>query len=379
MAGGCGPDRRLEVRLALATRIGVAVTLVVASALLSVSRAGGAPPAGVLVVGVGGSADDPAYLPIHAALALGTFEAEGVAVVLRRAKHPTAALELLRNREAAVAVTTLDQAIRGGWARGAPVRVVVAHLRAPAAALLVSASATARITRVQDLRGQKIGIPGPGTTGHHLLLHLLEDAHVKPWQADLQSLGGSALLTRLGTGDLAAALVDEPWATRALETRAGAVLLDLRRPDVAERALGGPFYEVVSVTPAARPGGKKTDKAASEPAPLEPPPDAALAAYARALIRVQTWLGTTPAVDVAERLPTQLVGDRPRFVARLEALRTAYATDGEATPAGLAASVGVLRTGSPWPVTLVVGPKELREPDAVTGARASLGPTPPAP
>ncbi|PYM65187.1 MAG: hypothetical protein DMD79_05105, partial [Candidatus Rokuibacteriota bacterium] len=39
-----------------------------------------------LVVAVGGPAEDPAYLPVHVAAALGTFEAEGVGVTLRRAK-----------------------------------------------------------------------------------------------------------------------------------------------------------------------------------------------------------------------------------------------------------------------------------------------------
>src|SRR5206468_3507338 len=74
-----------------------------------------------LVVAVGGPAEDPAYLPVHVAAALGTFEAEGVGVTLRRAKHPTGAIDLLRTREAGVAVTTLDQAVRGAWARGVPV------------------------------------------------------------------------------------------------------------------------------------------------------------------------------------------------------------------------------------------------------------------
>ena len=300
-------------------------------------------------------------------------------VTLRRAKHPTAALDLLRSREAGIAVTTLDQAIRGGWARGTPVRVVVAHVRAPAAVLVVSAAATARITRLEDLRAQKVGIPGPGTTGHHILLHLLEEARIEPWQADLQSLGGPTLLARLAAGELVAAVLDEPWATRALENRAGVALLDLRRPEVAERALGGPFYEVVSVTPADSSEGKKTDKGAKPakgPPPLEPPADAALAAFARAIIRVQTWLATTAPAEVAERLPPQLVGDRERFVARLEGLRAAYVADGEATAKGLTATLAVLRTGTPWPVRLTVEAKHLREPAAVTAARASLGPTP---
>ena len=336
-----------------------------------------------LVVAVGGPAEDPAYLPVHVAAALGTFEAEGVGVTLRRAKHPTGAIDLLRTREAGVAVTTLDQAVRGAWARGVPVRVLIAHTRAPAVVVVVSAAATARVARVEDLRGQKVGIPGPGTTGHLVLLHLLRKAGLKPWQVDIQSVGGAGLVARLARGDLAAAVIDEPWASRALAARAATALLDLRRPEVADRSLGGPFYEVVSVTPSGArdgtPDTKPDEKAGKAGAVPAPPPEPALQGFARALIRVQAWLAATPPAEIAERLPPSLVGDRDRFLARLEAGHAAYVPTGEATDAGLTATLAVLRGGTPWPLTVSIDAKDLQAPPAVTRARATLGPSPPAP
>jgi len=318
-----------------------------------------------LAVSVGGPAEDPEFLPIYAAAALGTFEAEGVQPTLRRAKHPTAAITALRDREAAVAVTTLDQAIRGAWARGTAVRVLVAHTRAPGAALLVSTTARDRVTRIEDLAGKRVGIPGPGTTGHLLLGALLRGQRIEPWQLRILSLGGAALVARLGSGDLEAAVVEEPWASRALATGAAAVLVDFRRPDDAARHLGGPFYEFVSVAPSAE---KETER-------LEPD----LAGFARAVIRVQAWLATAPPAEVADRLPAELVGTRERFVTRLAAAQSAYAPDGEATEAGLAATLRILRGGSPWPVSLKVGPSDLREPAFITTARSRLGPRPPSP
>jgi NitT/TauT family transport system substrate-binding protein len=340
-----------------------------------------------LVVAIGGPAEDPAYLPVHAAAALGTFDAEGVRVTLRRAKHPTGAVELLRAREAAIAVTTLDQAVRGAWARDVPVRVLVAHTRAPAAVLFVSPAASGKVARVQDLRGQKVGIPGPGTTGHLVLLRLLQEARLAPWQVDIQSVGGLTQLTRLGSGDLAAAILDEPWASRALAARAATPLLDLRQPEVSDRVLGGPFYEVVSVTPSGAQDTKPDTKKGAKPEPKtdsagaapRPPPEPALRAFVRGVVRVQAWLSATPPGEVAERLPASLVGDRERFLARLAAARPAYVPDGEATAAGLQSTLAVLRGGTPWPISLHVEPKDLREPPAVTAARSSLGPTPPAP
>ncbi|MBI4011344.1 MAG: ABC transporter substrate-binding protein [Candidatus Rokubacteria bacterium] len=319
----------------------------------------------LLVVSVGGPAEDPAYLPVHAAAALGTFQAEGVTVTLRRAKHPAAAVEALRDGTAAVAVTTADQAVRGAWARGAPVRVLVAHTRAPATTLLVSAKHRDRVRRVEDLRGQRVGIPGPGTTGHLVLAALLARHRLGPIDLQLVSLGGAATIARLAGGELAAAALDEPWAARALEAGAGQALLDFRQPEETARQLGGPFYEVVSVA------------RADQKAPAEA--DAALAGYVRALIRVQAWLAVTPAPAVAQRLGAILVGDADRVVARLDGARPAYVPDGQATDAGLKTTLEVLRAGSPWPVTLKVGPATLREPAFVTAARAALGPTPPPP
>jgi hypothetical protein len=160
-------------------------------------------------------------------------------------------------------------------------------------------------------------------------------------------------------------VVEEPWASRAVASGAATVLVDLRRTEDAARHLGGPFYEVASVA-------RADDKRLGE---LESP----LAAYARALLRVQHWLATTPAEAVADRLPAGLVGDPERFVARLEAARAGYAPQGHATDAGLRATLEVLRGGSPWPVTLKLGPEGLGEPAFVTAARTALGPAPPSP
>ncbi len=354
---------------------------------LLLARVGAADPPAVTVA-VGGPAEDPAYLPVHAAVALGTFEAEGVKVTLKRTKHPTDAVAALRGRETGIAVSTLDEAIRGAWARKIPVQVLVAHVRAPAVALLVAPAARETVHRVEDLRDRAVGIPGPGSTGHLLLALLLRQARLQPWQVDVRSVGTTGLLARLGGGELAAAMVEEPWASRLLASDRAGVLIDFRQPAEVVRVIGGPFYEVVSVavtppTPEELKAAAKEVKAAGKkvaPPRLEPPPEAVLVAYARAVARVQAWLATTPPAAVAERLPASLVGDRARFDARLAALQAAYAGTGEATREGLEATIRVLRSGgSPWPVTLTVGPDELAAPAAVTEARRQLGATPPPP
>jgi ABC-type nitrate/sulfonate/bicarbonate transport system substrate-binding protein len=265
------------------------------------------------------------------------------------------------------------------------VQVLVAHVRAPAVALLVSPAARDTVRRVEDLQGKAVGIPGPGSTGHLLLAQLLRSARVKPSQIDARSIGSTALLAQLGGGDLAAAMVEEPWVSRLLDSRRAEVLVDFRRPAETERIVGGPFYEVVSVAVTPPPKDVSKAKAGAEakkagPPPIEPPAEAILAAYARAVARVQVWLATTPPAAVAERLPPALVRDRARFEERLAAEQAAYAGTGEPTPEGLAATLRVLRGGaSPWPVTLSVSAEDLASPPAVVAARRQLGPTPPPP
>jgi NitT/TauT family transport system substrate-binding protein len=365
--------RRRRCRFTLALVLG---------ALLAARGAAGQPVS--LTVAVGGPPEDPAYLPLHAAKALGTFDAEGVELTLRRVKHPSAAMSALRDREVGIAVTTLDEAIRGAWARNVPVQVLAAHVRAPALALLVAQAARDTVRQVADLRGRTVGIPGPGTTGHLLLTTLLRGARVDPWQVDVRSLGSPAMVAALGRGDVVAAIVEEPWTSRLLDAGRASILVDFRTPEAAERTLGGPFYEVVSVVAApVKDSGEATPKAGATakkgPLPLEPPPEAALTAYARAVARVQAWLATAAPAEILKRLPPALVGDPARFEARLLAHRAAYAGTGEPTSPGLEATLRVLRAGSPWPVSLKVGPDDLAPPPGVTAARLALGPAPPAP
>jgi hypothetical protein len=203
-------------------------------------------------------------------------------------------------------------------------------------------------------------------------------------EVDARSIGNTALLTQLGTDDLPAAMVEEPWASRLVGSGRASALVDFRQPAETERILGGPFYEVVSVavTPPPKPKDEPKTKAGAAakkaaPPPIEPPPDAALAAYARAIARVQVWLATTPPSVVAERLSPALVKDRTRFEAQLAAAQAAYAGAGEPTSAGLEATLRVLRGGaSPWPVSLSVSPEDLASPPAVTAARTQLGAAP---
>ena len=236
-------------------------------------------------------------------------------MTLKRTKHPTEAVAALRGHDVPIAVATLDEAIRGAWARKLPVQVLVAHVRAPAVALVVAPTARETVRRVEDLRGKAVGIPGPGSTGHLLLAQLLRQARLRPWEVDTRSVGTTGLLARLGSGDLAAAMVEEPWAGRLLAAdRAGPSSTSASRGSRAcpRRAV----LRVVSVVVGPpteeerRRQGKPRRPARRSAARQEPPPEAALIAYARRRAGPVRLAGTPPET-VAERLPARIVR-RPR-------------------------------------------------------------------
>lgn len=312
---------------------------------------------------MGGGPEEPAYLPVHAALALGTFQAEGVQVALRRVSHPTAAVEALVERSAAVAVATLDQAARGASSRGQRVRVLVAHTVAPAVALLGPRGAPD--LPLEALRARRVGIPAPGATGHLVLLRLLATAGLDARHVALTAVPGRAVAGRLASGQLDAAMVEDPWVSRVVAAGGARILLDLRDPAVTRARLGGPFHEVASLVRADDAGLAREE--------------ASLAAFTRALIRVLSWLRATPPARVAARLGPRLGLDADRLTDRLAALQAAYAPAGEADETSLASTLQVLQAGRPWPADLRVRPADLLPPPLVTRARTALGPTPPEP
>jgi len=316
-----------------------------------------------LTVAVAGPPTEPSYLPLYVAEALGTFEAEGVRVTLRRVKGEGSAVAALREGDAEVAATSVDQAVRLGWGRGTPLALVALTALSPPAALLVSARHRETIATVADLRGKRIAIPGPGTSVHHLAIHLLRRHRVEPHQAHLVSPGALRAASQLAAGELEAAITLEPWTGRLLRQGHASLLLDLRDPEVARQALGGAFYEAGLFV-------RKAD--------LEALGDR-LIPLTRALVRALAWLRRAPPEAIADRLPARLVGDREEFLAQLAAVRALYPADALATPEGMTSTLSILRGASPLPASVRVRPGDLLALDPLRQALTALGEAPPAP
>lgn len=316
-----------------------------------------------LTLAVAGPPAEPTYLPLYAAEALGTFEAEGLRVTLRRVKGEGSAVGALRDGEVEVAATSVDQALRLGWARGTPLALVALTALSPPATLLVSARHREAIAKIDDLKGKRVAIPSPGTSVHHLMIHLLRRHGIEPHEARLVSLGATRTASQLATGELDAAVTLEPWTGRLLRQGQAVVLADFRDPETTRRQLSGAFYEAglfVRKADAEALGGK-------------------LLRLTRALVRVLAWLRRAPPEAVADRLPPDLVGNREEFIARLAATKGLYPPDALASEEGMASTLSALRDASPLPAAVRVRAGDLLALDPLRETLKGLGEPPPAP
>jgi len=189
-----------------------------------------------LLVAVAGPPSSPEYFPLRIAVA-GSPDVGGQPVELRTFRSEVLAATALADGKVALAATSLDAALRIGHARGKPPRLVAALTSAPAVALMVS-SAETRVDELSDLRGRRIGTTGPGTPGAHALETLLARRELTLSHVTTVSLDEAALVAALARGQLAAAMLSDPWVTRLVQEGHARPLIDLRRRADQTRWLG---------------------------------------------------------------------------------------------------------------------------------------------
>ncbi|OGK96678.1 MAG: hypothetical protein A2W08_17805 [Candidatus Rokubacteria bacterium RBG_16_73_20] len=221
-----------------------------------------------LVVAVSGPATSPEYLPLRVAAAEGDFAREGLDVRLRTTRAEPGAAEALAEGRAHLAATTFEAMLRFGPRLPAqPPRLVFGLTAAPPGALLVGAAHAQAIRNVGDLRGRRVGVSTPGAPEQAWLGWLLARAGISPDRLHVVSLGSRGLVTALGAGEVDAALVREPDATRLLTEGRASLLVDLRTPAAVDGALGAGTVSAAVFARADR-----------------QPADAELAGFARALL-----------------------------------------------------------------------------------------------
>jgi NitT/TauT family transport system substrate-binding protein len=284
-----------------------------------------------LTISVAGPATSLEYLPLRVAEAEGYFAAERIAVSLQSQRAEPGAAEALARGEVALAATSLDAALRLGHVAGAPPRLVFGLTAAPPAALVVGAIHRDAIRGLQDLVGKRIGIPAPGTPEHHVIAGLLHRARIRLRQVTLMSFGERRLPAALQAGEVEAAVLGEPYASRLIGEGRAAVLVDFRRPGEAARWLGPTVHAAVFVR-------ADTALGRDELVPL-----------ARALLRALRRVETARAEELQARLPAEVVERAEEFPARLAALQGVLLSGGRVTADMLEGGIALARERAPLP------------------------------
>jgi hypothetical protein len=200
-------------------------------------------------------------------------------------------------------------------------------------ALLVPTPRKDAIRSVGDLVGSTIGIPAPGTPAELMLLALLTKARIPVPKVTVKSFGERGLAGAIESGEVAAGMLSDPYATRLIEEGKAVALVDLRQRGERERWLEEPTVHSALFVPA------DTRLGAAELKPL-------CRALLRALARIQSAMPE----DLRTQLPASTVGfPLEDFTARLLGARDTFLKDGWVTPEMLKASIALVRSRGPIP------------------------------
>lgn len=297
-----------------------------------------------LTLAVSGPPTSPEYLPLRVAEAEGYFAREGLAVTLRTTRAEPGAAEALAQGQVDLAATTLEAMLRfGPRLPGQTPRVVFGLTAAPPVVLLVAGPHTAAVRSVDDLPGLRVGVTTPGAPEHAWFGWLLARAGLSVAQLHVLSLGSRGLVTAVDSGEIHAALVHEPIASRLLADRRARLLADFRTPAAVAAALG-----------------RQTVNAAVFVRADRRPKDADLAALARALLAAEERIRAATAEALAAKLPTRVVGAQDEFEARFEATRGSYLPEGLVTADQVEQTVAIIRAHTPLPASLrIPRPEEM--------------------
>jgi NitT/TauT family transport system substrate-binding protein len=285
-----------------------------------------------ITIAVAGPATSPEYLPLQVAKAEGYFAQEKLDVILTVERTEGEAARAVARGRADIAATSLDAAYRLGYVQGVPPPLFFGLTAAAPVAIVVSPNHKDTIHSPADLRGQPVGLPGPGTPEHTMLDAVLIRAGVKIHQVPLRSFSTRALEGALERGEVAAGVIADPLITRMVEEQTGSILVDLRQRSSAARWLGA---ETVYAALFVRAGTTLDERD--------------LTALARALLRAVARVTEATPESLLGVLPAAVTGQPADFRARLDGARLSYLPRGQVTDDMLKASINQARERGAFP------------------------------
>jgi hypothetical protein len=181
-----------------------------------------------------------------------------------------------------------------------------------------------------------VGLPGVGTPEQAVLATILARGGVKIHHVPLRSFSNRALAGALEQGEVAAAVMTDPWVTRLVEDVAvrgaaegepraekiATILVDLRTRSDAARWLGAETVHAALFL--------RADSAVAEQD---------LVALAKAVLRAVARVSDAPVEALAAGLPASVIGRPGDFALRVAGARQIYLPSGRVTEDTLKASL----------------------------------------
>jgi NitT/TauT family transport system substrate-binding protein len=311
-----------------------------------------------LTLAVSGPATSPEYLPLRVAEAEGYFAREGLAITLKTTRAEPGAAEALAQGQADLAATSLEAILRFGprLASQSP-RLVLGLTAAPPVVLLVADAHRTVIRSIDDLPGTRVGLSTPGAPEQAWFAWLLARAGLSVAQMWMVSRGERGVVHAIETGDVHAALVQDPAASRLIASGHAHALLDLRSPEAVRQAVGAPTVNAAVFV--------RNDRR---------PRERDLTAFARAVLAAQRRMAEGDGNGLASKLPRAVTVMPDAFEAKLAASRRLYLKDGLVTVEQVRETLILIRAHLALPVTArVPRPEDLFH---VEPTRRAVSPSP---
>ena len=274
-----------------------------------------------------GGIEKQIYLPVILAERLGYFKDEGIDVELLTEPSGVNAEDVLLAGAAQGVVGAYDHTI-DLQAKGKSVQSVVQFSLAPGEVELVATRLGSQIRTPADFKGRKLGVTGLGSSTSFLTQYLAALYGVKPSEFKLVPVGsGMSFMSAMRQSKIDAGMTTEPTASLLLSGGEARVLVDMRTPETALKALGGlyPFACLYMQTTWINAHRGETQK------------------LANALVRALKYINLHSAAEITAKLPHQYWTDnKALYIQSLANSKSMFTPDGVMPPSGPATVLKVL-------------------------------------
>ena len=274
-----------------------------------------------------GGIEKQIYLPVILAERLGYFKDEGLDVELLTEPSGVNAEDVLLAGAAQAVVGAYDHTI-DLQAKGKSVQSVVQFSLAPGEVELVATRLAAQIKTPAQFKGRKLGVTGLGSSTSFLTQYLAALHDVKPSDFKLVPVGsGNSFMSAMRQAKIDVGMTTEPTASLLLHSGEAKILVDMRTPETAFKALGGlyPFACLYMQTTWINAHRGETQK------------------LANALVRALKYINLHSAAEITAQLPPQYWSDhKALYVQSLANSKSMFTPDGVMPPSGPATVLKVL-------------------------------------